>query len=190
MNKTIDISNLLKRAVSGDPLASRELLLLQREGRALRLYPFGRKGPLDEGVTPIVIGRSAETGLILVEIAKPGRIRLLRKSIADIMRHHIRLSGLLWLDYCDEENPIAAIESQVVDGMDFRTFLWEDGISIEFIPGGGTTIEYGLHHSRELLRAWSSLIEISDLDYEEFGFDDPEEYFNILEYIIDDSEIY
>lgn len=45
-----EAAQLYQRVMQGDESASRELIQLQRNGRALRYYPNGRKGPDDDGV--------------------------------------------------------------------------------------------------------------------------------------------
>ena len=66
----MDIAQLLQSAKSGSPEATRELLLLQRQGLALRLYPEGRSGPEDEGVTPMMMAITDEM-LVRITFGRP-----------------------------------------------------------------------------------------------------------------------
>lgn len=49
------IDNLRERARSGDLSAGVEWLELQREGKGLRFYPDGRRGPGDDGVVAFAV---------------------------------------------------------------------------------------------------------------------------------------
>jgi hypothetical protein len=46
----------LKRAMTGDVVAVMAIMVEQSEGRWMRLYPHGRKGPLDEGYNVFLYG--------------------------------------------------------------------------------------------------------------------------------------
>lgn len=51
------VSDVLSHADSGDAKAIEELIRRQQQGQALRLYPRGRAGPMDQGVLPLLISR-------------------------------------------------------------------------------------------------------------------------------------
>ena len=177
----IDVSALLKRAMSGDAKASLEIVKLQREGRALRLYPHGRKGPLDEGVTPVVFGRNSETGLLMIERAKTGAIEFKYKDVAFFMMNQVHLCGLLFMDYCEQEDPFWEIESLADCDLKHMTWITDDSIKLQFIPDS-PTIEYGIAMTQRIMTNWMVLIEQSDLDYSVFGFEDDEDYLEVVDF--------
>lgn len=53
--KKMQTHDVMRRAVEGDTEALSELIERQQLGAAYRLYPYGRDGPDDEGVCPIML---------------------------------------------------------------------------------------------------------------------------------------
>jgi len=179
----LDIGGLLQRAMAGEPQASLEILRLQQQGRALRLYPNGRKGPLDEGMTPVVFGRSNETGLIRIEMLRPAPLLIPRKKLAAMMMHHLHLCGLIWLDHSEMDDPATAMEAEVDKDLKHRTWFTENNetIGLMFEPMR-TVTEYGVDMTRRIFDSWTTFIEQSDMEYSEFGFEDYDDYFDMLEF--------
>jgi hypothetical protein len=184
METKLEIGGLLQRAMTGDAKASLEILNLQRQGRALRLYPNGRKGPLDEGVTPIVFGRSSETGLIRIEMLKPGPITFPRKDLAEMMGLHLHLCGLIWIDHCESEDPAAAMEADVDKDLIHRTWFTENNktIGLMFEPSRDV-VEYGISMTRRIFNHWIAFIDESDLDLCEFGFELDSQFDDVLDFL-------
>lgn len=177
----IDIQDLLNRAMNNDPLASLELLRLQREGRALRLYPNGRKGPLEDGMSPIVFGRNSETGLIRIERLRTGRIEFKFEDVGRMAMHQMHLCSLLYMDYEECESPLMEIESHA--DCDLKTMSWmtDDAIMVQFIPDA-PAIEYGIDGARNMMAQWVHLIEDTERDYSDFGFDNDEWFYNLMDF--------
>lgn len=53
-------SEAMSRAAAGDKEAVLTIMQKQREGQWLRLYPNGRKGPLDEGFVTVLYGMTLD----------------------------------------------------------------------------------------------------------------------------------
>lgn len=71
---------LVKLAIEGDLEASEELIDRQQEGKSLRLYPNGRKGPDDEGVCPVML-KITNDGVV-IKSGKPDRVTVFSRKQA------------------------------------------------------------------------------------------------------------
>ena len=177
----LDVKSLLDKAMNNDPLASVELLKLQREGRALRLYPNGRKSPLEDGMSPIVFGRNPETGLIRIDRLRTGRIEFKFEDVGRMAMHQMHLCSLLYMDYAECENPFWEIESHADCDLKTMSWLTDDAIMVQFIPDA-PTIEYGIEGARNLIAQWVHLIDDTDREYSDFGFDNNDHFYDLLEF--------
>lgn len=88
-----DPMTLARRIEDGDIDAAKTLLEMQRAGRGLRLYPHGRKGPLDNGLSPLVLTYDEDlvglrwevpfSGPFMLPVDQVGRIaRMVIRSVA------------------------------------------------------------------------------------------------------------
>jgi hypothetical protein len=182
---------LLGRAMSGDVLAMREIVKLQQQGRALRLYPHGRKGPLDEGVMPVIYTRNPETGLLRIEKGRLCPLEFKFDKVAWFIHHQIYLCGLLYLDYSDHENPLWEIESMVRHDHKHAIWIKGDSIWLQILPDS-TEIEYGIAFTQRFLRNMFTLIDtLTDgdgLSIKEFGFEDDAEYWDVYDFLEDEPQ--
>src|SRR5690554_176493 len=102
-------NDLLIRATDGDTTAAMELFTRQANGQALRLYPFGRKGPDDEGCAMIGISMMLDTQVPVIYTGTPraSTFGMPRKTIgktimalvlmtARSVQHHLDASGNEW----------------------------------------------------------------------------------------------
>jgi len=69
----------LARAVTGDTQAIFTIIQQQRAGEWLRLYPFGRKGPRDEGYVPFLYGMAL--GRICLIVGRPAHTLQLNRDL-------------------------------------------------------------------------------------------------------------
>ena len=191
MDSKLEIGGLLQRAMSGDATASLEILNLQRQGRALRLYPHGRKSPLDEGLTPVVLRRSSETGLIRMEMLKPGPLLFPRRKLADMMAIHLHFCGLIYLDYCESDDPATAMEVDVDKDLTHKTWFTENSetIGLLFEPTRDV-VEYGIDMTRRIFNNWLMFVEQSDIDYSEFGFGEDDQYTDMQVFASPPDDLY
>lgn len=67
--KTMHVSELFAAAKDGSDEALTELIDRQQDGKALRYYPDGRKGPEDDGVVPVQI--ESKDGLLCIRSGRP-----------------------------------------------------------------------------------------------------------------------
>ncbi|SMP43882.1 hypothetical protein SAMN06265222_1011021 [Neorhodopirellula lusitana] len=172
----MDTTQLLNDALRGDEHSMAELIRLQREGKALRLYPFGRKGPLDEGMTPLQI-TSTENRMVRFRLGKYNTVCFPKAKLADTMLGIMRFAIGMAQHYGDryEElesraTPGLGCISQVVNG---------DSIGLTFQPPGMLDYDLGLYDCRKLLDHWIVLIEQNEWDYTDCGFT-AEEYCDVL----------
>lgn len=185
----VNVGDLLQRAIKGDCEASRQLIHLQREGRALRLYPFGRKGPLDEGATPIVMGKSNDL-TIRIEMTNPGPILIKYLDVAMFMQHQMYVMALLWQDFSATDDPQAAMdeaELSFTPELTYKTWWNDEGFVLQFLPSVAT-IDYGIDKCRHLLASWITFIEQSERPLSDFGFNDEESeerYYDIMDFVVD-----
>jgi hypothetical protein len=181
----VDIKELLDRANRGDVAASQEILTLQRQGRALRLYPNGRKDLNDDGVTPVIFGYNRENGLARIEMAKPMLVDIKHDFVATFMLHQMYVSALMLKHHGGDTDPrkaVQSIESSTDKDLTFRLHRTPSMVKIEFQPPS-MSIEYGIITATQLLFEFCGVIEQSDLDLTDFGFaEDDDRYYDILQY--------
>ena len=74
------VSELFKAATDGDNDALDELIERQQDGKALRYYPNGRRGALDEGLVPVKIESS--NGSVVIRSGQPRKGVAINKKTA------------------------------------------------------------------------------------------------------------
>lgn len=165
----MDIQETLANAVKGDADAMESLISMQREGKAIRLYPFGRKGPLDEGVCPVIV-RPTQDHLIRFQLGRSETLILERSSIAGFTMHIVRLS-MKMLDHYGYR--YEDMESLATPGLGCHTFVTDDDrIALDLQPPGLLDYDLGLYHARKLISYWLTIIQQQGWDYKDCGFTD------------------
>jgi hypothetical protein len=165
----------------GDRAAITQLLDLQREGKALRLYPHGRKGPLDEGVGPVII-EPTEDLLIRIRLGRYETIIIPKEDIAKYALFMMRITAMMYFHHEDADDPATSIEEKVTPGFGYITQVAQGGLALTLRPHGALDFEFGWYHARKLLDDWCVLIEQNDWDYLDCGFQG-EEYFDLLAFL-------
>lgn len=79
--KTMHVSQLFAAAQDGNDEALTELIDRQQDGRALRYYPDGRKGPEDDGVVPVQI--ESKDGLLCIRSGRPRSPVIINKDTVE-----------------------------------------------------------------------------------------------------------
>jgi hypothetical protein len=174
--------DLLKRATNGDATAIHQLIALQREGKAMRLYPNGRKGALDEGVAPLEI-LPTEHLMVRFCFGVPRTVVLSKDQLASTMLYVMQIASVMANHYGDD---IEEMESHVAPpNIGFVTKVAGDQqLSLMFTPQGYAHYDLGFYHCRKLLDGWITLIEQNEWDHEDIGFSDSE-YADLLMFAVE-----
>jgi len=181
----MEIKQLLSKAVNGDTAAVRELTRLQRDGKAMRLYPHGRRGPLDEGMAPLEI-LATDDYMIRFTLGHYSPIVFKKPQLASVMLYAMQVGVVMARHYGDDYNEL---ESHVTPGLGcLSSIVSGDSIVLTFQPPGLLEYDLGLYHTRKLLDNWTVLIEQNEWDHEDCGFTD-NEYCDVLLFSDFNSEL-
>ncbi len=168
---SVNVGELLKRAAAGDIPAMVEIHELQKQGRALRLYPFGRKSATEDGMSPVLFDRG-DSGMMRLRIAKPGyRMEFMDKDIAGLIRQQITFSSLAFVELVDElgsaKEAGKKIKQQTTRGLTIETGYGERGIFIDVKPAVHE-VQYGVSLAFKLIDRWIEIIGATRKEPEEF----------------------
>lgn len=139
--RDLHVSEVLAKAKGGDADAIQELIARQQAGEALRLYPYGRAGPDDEGMCPIML--HVEDLRLVMRSGRPSqslvfdceRAQQWIFGVAECMTYIIG-------SYASQGLSHPAIEIAIESGAteDFDCTIEKapdgDGIVIQFLPEG------------------------------------------------------
>lgn len=182
----VNVSEVVKRAVAGDQAAMIELHDLQKQGRGLRVYPFGRKSPTEDGMSPVLFDRG-DSGMVRLRIAKPGyRLEFMDKDIAGVIRQQLTYSSLAFVELAEElGSPTKArqhIKQHTTRGLEIKTGYGERGIYLEVQPALNE-VQYGVDIAYSLVDRWIEVIGATYKEPTEFGFIDFEEWMQMIEHV-------
>lgn len=156
-------NDLMSRVARREKDAINEWIQLQRQGKHIRFYPEGRKGPTDEGLAPITIGQ-APSKLIRFSFGREPIFQMQPEMIGEftfaIMSHthrmlkHFRSISDKWADVCE---PLAT------PGLKFQSVISEnlDSITTMFEPIEERDFDFGVYHARRLVAQWINLILVN-----------------------------
>ncbi len=165
----MDIHSIQDAALTGDRDAVTQLLVLQREGRGLRFYPDGRRGPLDEGVTPILLSVDSDR-LLVLDIIKPGieltlrpadagRAMMFLYNVAMICRHY----------YMECDDPAWEIETRATEGFEVTLAINARGFSILVRSPIQNQFRLGTFAIRRIIGGWLAILAANHLTEEFIG---------------------
>lgn len=107
-----------------------ELITLQRQGRAIRLYPDKRDGPDDEGVAPLSI--SLEGDVIRIDRGRPGVFYLLEEKDLTCIAPVLQMASKIFMQKGTAAEVIDASDAHG-DGVDIHVYT--DGERIVTVFG-------------------------------------------------------
>ena len=159
----MDIAEKINRLKAGDPVAASELIEMQRNGMALRLYPNGRRGADDEGMTPLLIRRTPELTLH-VQVGQPCAIVVHRKQLGPVMMFLFDSIALM------AANRNAYDESKLSEKFGFSTSVTADEtVFITLNPPGNLDYYLGFEQCIAIIAAWLAFIDQHEWTIEECG---------------------
>ena len=170
----MDHNELARRCCNGEVAAARELIDMQREGKALRLYPFGRNGALDEGMVPMLIGLN-EHGMITIEVGKVNQFIIRRAAFGKMANAMMKAIAACMIEFDDEDEPFVAMRPYTTGDFELesRGVIANGvvtGIEFRFHPGEPLKWEIGAFQACQILAALVCLVEQADLEPDDCGF--------------------
>ena len=139
--------DIIHKATDGDVDAIRELIALQRQGKSLRIYPEGRRGPLDEGFAPLIIGPSPDK-LIRFSLGTSKSFGIPKRMIGPTILTMVGLSVDIIVN--DEIERLEGLENVT----DFKVFAENGMLFMMFLPGGNVDYDIGVRTTQQVIAAW------------------------------------
>lgn len=153
----MDISTLIEQVKMGNGNATKELIQLQRQGRALRLYPEGRRGPEDEGATPILMEQGSDM-LVHIQLGRPCTVFLRRQQIGSLLTY-LFLASSRMVAQRDQYD-----DSLVTPGFGYSTSTTGDRVTLTFSPITALDYRIGLEDCRNIITSWLTFIDHLEWD--------------------------
>lgn len=155
--------NIVTRALNKEPGAIEELIQQQRQGKHLRLYPEGRKGPTDEGAAPFLL-HTAPSGLVRISFGRQPIVELDAYLVGQVILSVMGKTGDLMRRLSTEfRNPVAEIARHATEGLKVVSKLGSEERSIicMFMPIEERDFDLSSRHAVALVEQWMDLICMS-----------------------------
>lgn len=162
------VSELYAAARKGNDAALTELIDRQQDGRSLRYYPDGRKGPEDEGLVPVQI--ESKDGFLSIRSGRPNRKIIINKDTVEVW-----VKGIPdCLFHAANEHKRSGVDAEdILDVMtegsmdDFNANLYqtegdEETLTCEFLPPGESRWIVSPRAASNLVRRLLELCEEND----------------------------
>lgn len=169
----MEVHEILQAALAGDGKATEQLIAMQREGRALRLYPNGRSGPEDDGVTPIVFYLRSD-GMIVMYRGQRRGVILPKAGCGDLI---LKLSKFVALGLQQSHGKESM---DCTDDQSWDTAIDPRGIALNLRPLNQFDLVMSPWYVREWISSVMLIIDATDESVVDWGFPDQDLFYSLL----------
>lgn len=146
-------NELARKVCEGDLESANKLIDIQRTGRALRLYPYGRKGGGDDGMALLTSAVCPERKLIHIRFGVYSSFPLRKEQVGPFIRTIMVRAYDAYQLHLEYDNPWQEMESKVQEDFEIRVQEEEETLlRIRFLPFGQLDYYFGLRHARFLCK--------------------------------------